>query len=234
MKERIQKILAARGVASRRAAEKMILDGRVSCNGLVCSLGESADADVDLILLDGKPIPSREAYIYIMLNKPRGYVTSMSDEKGRKDVSALVADCPARVYPVGRLDMDSEGLLLFTNDGDFANRMMHPSHEVDKIYRVFVTGYTEAGMKRLSEPIVLDGYQIRKPTVKLINTKHDCAELFITIHEGRNRQVRRMCAAAGMQVNRLVRVQEGNLKLSGLAVGKWRYLSKEELRLLTH
>ena len=233
MKERIQKILATRGVASRRAAEKMILDGRVTCNGVVCSLGESADADVDLILLDGKPIPSREAYIYIMLNKPRGYVTSMSDEKGRKDVSALVADCPTRVYPVGRLDMDSEGLLLFTNDGDFANRMMHPSHEVDKIYRVSVTGYSETGLQQLSEPIVLDGYQIRKPTVMLINAKQDRAELFITIHEGRNRQVRRMCAAAGMQVTRLVRIQEGNLKLSGLEVGKWRYLSQEELKLLT-
>lgn len=234
MKERVQKILAARGVASRRAAEKMILDGRVSCNGVVCSLGESADADVDLILLDGKPIPSREAYIYIMLNKPRGYVTSMSDEKGRKDVSELVADCPMRVYPVGRLDMDSEGLLLFTNDGDFANRMMHPSHEVDKIYRVSVTGFSEAGLLRLSEPIVLDGYQIRIPTVKLIDAKQDRAELLITIHEGRNRQVRRMCATAGMQVTRLVRVQEGKLKLNELSIGKWRYLSEEELQLLAH
>lgn len=234
MKERIQKILAARGVASRRAAEKLILDGRVSCNGVVCSLGESADADVDVILLDGKPIPSREAYIYIMLNKPRGYVTSMSDEKGRKDVSILVADCPVRVYPVGRLDMDSEGLLLFTNDGDFANRMMHPSHEVDKIYRVSVTGYSDAGLLRLSEPIVLDGYQIRRPTVRLINAKQDRAELLITIHEGRNRQVRRMCAAAGMQVTRLVRVQEGKLKLNELPIGKWRYLSEEELKLLMH
>lgn len=233
MNERIQKILASRGVASRRAAEKMILDGRVTCNGSVCTLGESADAEIDLILLDGKPLPSRDAYIYIMLHKPRGYVTTMSDEKGRKDVSALVADCPGRVYPVGRLDMESEGLLLFTNDGDFANRMMHPSHEVTKVYRVFVTGYSPAALARVGEPIVLDGYRIRKPSVALINSNGDKAELSVIIHEGRNRQVRRMCASAGMKVTRLIRVQEGKLDLGGLQCGKWRYLSQEEIKMLT-
>lgn len=232
MKERIQKILASRGIASRRAAEIMILDGRVTCNGRVCTLGESADVNIDQIFLDGKPLPSRDAYIYIALNKPRGYVTTMSDEKGRRDVSTLVADCGARVYPVGRLDMDSEGLLLFTNDGDFANRMMHPSHEVDKLYHVYVTGYSQEAFKRVAEPIVLDGYRIRKPSVKLICCNGEKAELYITIHEGRNRQVRRMCAAAGMKVTRLIRVQEGALQLGGLEKGKWRYLTQEEVKLL--
>ena len=229
MKERIQKILAARGVASRRAAEKMILDGRVSCNDVICTLGDVADLAEDVILLDGLPIPPESPQIYIMLHKPKGYVTTMSDEQGRKDVSLLVADCPARVYPVGRLDMDSEGLLLFTNNGEFANRMMHPSHEVDKIYKVSVTGYSEAALKRLAEPIILDGYKIRKPAISMIQNRADRAELFITIHEGRNRQVRRMCAAAGMTVTRLIRVQEGNAKLGDLPSGKWRYLTEDEI-----
>lgn len=232
MKERLQKIIANRGVASRRAAEKMILEGRVSCNGVICMLGESADTEHDLICLDGKPLTAHSKQVYIMLNKPRGYVTTMSDEKGRKDVSMLVADCPERVYPVGRLDMDSEGLLLFTNDGEFANRMMHPSHEVDKIYRVSVTGYSADALVRVAEPIELDGYRIRRPNIKLIRCSGDKAELFITIHEGRNRQVRRMCAAAGMKVNRLIRVQEGKLLLNDLPCGKWRYLTEEEVQML--
>lgn len=232
MKERLQKIIANHGVASRRAAEKMILDGRVSCNGVICMLGDSADNEHDLICIDGKPLTARSKHVYIMLNKPRGYVTTMSDEKGRKDVSMLVADCSERVYPVGRLDMDSEGLLLFTNDGEFANRMMHPSHEVDKIYCVSVTGYSADALIRVAEPIELDGYRIRKPNIELIRCSGDKAELFITIHEGRNRQVRRMCAAAGMKVNRLIRVQEGKLPLNDLPCGKWRYLNEEEVQLL--
>ena len=232
MRERIQKILASRGVCSRRAAEKMILEGRVSCNGITCVLGESADLDIDIVLLDGKPIPSLSESIYIMLNKPRGFVTTMSDNKGRKDVSLLVADCCARVYPIGRLDMDSEGLLLFTNDGNFANRLMHPSHEVDKIYRVDVTGYSADALKQLMEPIVLDGYRIRKPTVKVVSSDGDKAVLLITIHEGRNRQVRRMCSAAGMCVTRLVRVQEGTVKLGDLPSGKWRYLREDEIDMI--
>lgn len=232
MKERIQKILASRGVASRRAAEKMILDGRVSCNGQTCVLGMTADEDVDIILLDGKELPSKSEHTYIMLNKPRGFVTTMADEKGRKDVSHLVKDCPHRVYPIGRLDMDSEGLLLFTNNGDFANYMMHPSHNVDKVYKVEVTGYSPEALIQVSQPIELDGYMIHKPDVKLIRVNNDRAELYITIHEGRNRQVRRMCAAAGMEVRRLIRVQEGKLKLGNLPRGKWRYLTQEEIQSL--
>ena len=167
MKERLQKILSARGVSSRRKAEELILAGRVSCNGDICQLGDSADPDTDTILVDGKPLPSQREYIYIMLHKPRGYVTTLSDEKGRKNAAQLVADCGTRVYPVGRLDMDSEGLLLFTNDGDFANLLMHPKHEVNKTYRVSVTGYTEEALHRLKQPVTLDGYTIRPPKVLL-------------------------------------------------------------------
>ncbi|MBP3672500.1 MAG: rRNA pseudouridine synthase [Oscillospiraceae bacterium] len=231
MTERLQKILASRGVCSRRKAEELIAAGRVTCNGQVAKLGDSADPEIDKILLDGKPLPSDEGYVYILLNKPRGYVTTLSDEKGRPNAAQLVADCGKRVYPVGRLDMDSEGLLLFTNDGEFANSLMHPRHEVNKTYVVVVRGYTDAGLERLKQPVMLDGYMIRKPEVKLIHRSNttDRAELQVTIHEGRNRQVRRMCDMAGMNVTRLTRICEGALQLGKLAPGKWRYLTPEEV-----
>lgn len=232
MTQRIQKIISSSGVASRRKAEALILAGRVTCNGSVCLLGESADPDIDTILLDGKPLPSGDAYTYIMLHKPRGYVTTMSDEKGRKDVSLLVSDCETRVYPVGRLDMDSEGLLIFTNDGDFANRLMHPKHEIDKIYRVLVSGYSEDALERLGQPVVLDGYMISKPKVSFVSQKGNETWLEVVIHEGRNRQVRRMCAAAGLTVHRLVRVGEGAVKLGDLPLGKWRKLTDTEVEEL--
>ena len=233
MTERIQKILAARGVCSRRKAEEYINAGRVSVNGITAQLGDSADPNADEILLDGKLLPSRPEYVYIMLHKPRGYVTTLSDEKGRKNAAQLVTDCGARVYPVGRLDMDSEGLLLFTNDGDFANMLMHPKHEVNKTYKVTVTGYSAENLKRLSMPVTLDGYTIRKPDVKLIRVlSDDRALLLVTIHEGRNRQVRRMCDLAGMQVTRLVRVSEGPLKLADLKSGTWWYLTEQEIEQL--
>ena len=230
--ERLQKILSARGVCSRRQAEKMIEAGRVTCNGTVCKLGDSADADIDLILVDGKPLPSAGGQVYIMLHKPRGFVTTLKDEKGRKDAAQLVADCGQRVYPVGRLDMDSEGLLLFTNDGAWANKLMHPSHEVDKIYHVSVTGCTPEGLEKLKIPVELDGYLIKTPSVEVLNRFDDKTVLRVTIHEGRNRQVRRMCALAGMEVRRLVRVQEGGLQLGDLSCGCWRYLSDEEIASL--
>ncbi len=233
--ERIQKILAAAGVASRRKAEEMIAAGRVTCNGKVCTLGESADPDADVILLDGKPIPSKGNHVYILLHKPRGYVTTMSDERSRKTVADLVSDCPCRVFPIGRLDMDSEGLLLMTNDGDFANKLMHPSHEVNKTYSVTVRGCSESAIEQLKKPIVLDGYKIHPPKVSLVsalNENTDSAQLLVTIHEGRNRQVRRMCAAAGMKVMRLVRISEGKLQLGDLPSGKWRYLTKDEIEAL--
>ena len=234
MMERLQKILASRGVCSRRKAEEMIAAGRVTCNGTVAKLGDSADPDQDEILLDGIALPSQDDHVYILLNKPRGYVTTLSDEKGRKNAAQLVADCGKRVYPVGRLDMDSEGLLLFTNDGEFANNLMHPKHEVNKTYRVVVRGYTDAGFEKLKEPVTLDGYTIRKPDVVLEHKSQtsDRAELLVTIHEGRNRQVRRMCDLAGMKVLRLIRISEGNLRLGRLPSGKWRYLTAEEVASL--
>lgn len=232
MKDRIQKVLSRRGVASRRQAEQMILQGRVSCNGTACTLGQSVDPEIDAVLVDGKPLPSPDKHLYIMLNKPKGYVTTLSDEKGRKNVAQLVSDCGSRVYPVGRLDMDSEGLLLFTNDGEFANRMMHPSHEVKKIYRVNVKGYSAENFQRLRQPIYMDGRKIQPPELKLLQSEGDTGVLLITIHEGRNRQVRRMCAKANMQVKRLLRVQEGCLSLGDLPAGKWRHLTQDELEAL--
>ena len=232
MTERLQKILASRGVASRRKAEEMIQQGRVTCNGQVARLGDSADPDVDEILLDGKPLPSRTGFVYIMLNKPRGFVTTLSDEKGRRNVAELVADCGTRVYPVGRLDMDSEGLLLFTNDGAFVDRMMHPKHEIEKTYEVWVTAYRPGGEELLRRPITLDGYTIRPPKVVLKSAKDDKALMRVTIHEGRNRQVRRMCQAAGMNVTRLRRISEDSLALGSLPLGKWRYLMEDEVEKL--
>lgn len=232
MKERLQKILSARGVASRRKAEEMITQGRVTVNGETASLGDSADPDVDAILVDGSALPSRNGFVYIMLNKPRGYVTTLSDEKGRKNAAQLVADCGVRVYPIGRLDMDSEGLLLFTNDGEFANQLMHPKHEVNKTYDTWVTGYVTGAEEILKRPIILDGYTIKTPGVILLYADGDKAKLRITIHEGRNRQVRRMCQAAGMHVTRLRRISEGALRLGELASGSWRYLTENELALL--
>lgn len=229
MAERIQKILAARGLASRREAERWITAGRVSCNGHICTLGDVADPEQDLLLLDGKPIPDYGRRVYIMLNKPRGYVTTLRDEKGRKNVTMLTADCPERVYPVGRLDMDSEGLLLLTNDGEFANRLMHPSHEISKTYLVTVAGYHDRAVELLRRPIMLDGYMIHPPVVDLIQSDNGTAQLRVTIHEGRNRQVRRMCAAAGMRVRKLQRISEGDLRLGDLPLGKWRYLTENEI-----
>lgn len=232
MQQRLQKVLSARGVTSRRKAEEMINQGKVTVNGKVASLGDSADPDVDVITVDGKPLPAAQQAVYIMLHKPRGYVTTLSDEKGRDTATELVADCGVRVYPVGRLDMDSEGLLLFTNDGERANAWMHPSHEVTKTYEVWVKGFVPGAEVAVAQPIELDGRRIRRPKVALLQSSGNRAKLRITIHEGRNRQVRRMCEAAGMTVTRLKRTQEGALTLGNLPLGKWRYLTPEEVALL--
>lgn len=233
MKERLQKILSSRGVASRRAAEQMISEGRVTVNGRTAALGESADVLEDEILLDGTPLPEKQETVYLMLNKPRGYVTTLSDEKGRQNAAELVAGCGLRVYPVGRLDMDSEGLLLFTNDGTFANALMHPKKEVEKVYEVWIRGYHDAVAALLRRPVMLDGYRIKPPKVKLLRVDGDKAKLLITIHEGRNRQIRRMCEEAGCSVTRLRRIAEGSVKLGQLPLGKWRYLTEEEIAGLT-
>ena len=229
MRERLQKILSARGVASRRKAEQMIQNGAVSVNGVTAALGDSADPELDRICVNGQPLPTGQRFVYILLNKPRGYVTTLSDEKGRPNAAQLVADCGTRVYPVGRLDMDSEGLLLFTNDGAFANALTHPKQEVEKIYEVWTVGYAPGGEEKLSRPIVLDGYRIRPPKVVLLSADGEKAKFRVTIHEGRNRQIRRMCEAAGMRCTRLRRIQEGSLRLGDLPCGAWRYLTPEEI-----
>ena len=229
MRERLQKILSARGVASRRKAELMIQNGAVSVNGVTAALGDSADPELDRICVNGQPLPTGQRFVYILLNKPRGYVTTLSDEKGRPNAAQLVADCGIRVYPVGRLDMDSEGLLLFTNDGAFANALTHPKQEVEKIYEVWAVGYAPGGEEKLSRPIVLDGYRIRPPKVVLLSANGEKAKFRVTIHEGRNRQIRRMCEAAGMRCTRLRRIQEGSLRLGNLPCGAWRYLTPEEV-----
>ena len=233
MTERLQKILASRGVCSRRKAEELLNAGRVSVNGVTAKLGESADPELDEILLDGKPLPSKSEYVYIMLNKPRGFVTTLSDEKGRKNAAQLVADCGVRVYPVGRLDMDSEGLLLLTNDGDLTNRLTHPKHEIPKIYHVKIRGaVTAEQIKALSRPMEIDGYTILPVKTELISFKDDTSTLRMTLYEGRNRQIRKMCETQSLNILRLCRVAIGDVKLGNLAPGKWRYLTRAQVDYL--
>lgn len=232
MKERLQKILSARGVTSRRRAEEWILAGRLQIDGRVAGLGDQADPAVQEILLDGRPLPEPDRLLYMMLNKPRGYVSTLRDQKGRPDAARLVSDCGCRVWPVGRLDMDSEGLLLFTNDGDFCQAVTHPSCQVDKDYLVWVRGYTRQGEQALGRPVTLDGYTIRPPRVRLLQRHGETACLEVIIHEGRNRQIRRMCDLAGMQVTRLQRMGEGPLRLGDLPLGAWRHLTAQELTLI--
>lgn len=232
MKERLQKLLSAAGVCSRRAAEGYIEAGRVTVNGQAARLGDKADPDLDEVRLDGKPVPSRAEPVYLLLNKPRGYVTTLSDEKGRKTVAELTADCGVRVYPVGRLDLDSEGLLLLTNDGELAQRLTHPREEVEKTYHVWVQGPVEGAAERLSRVTDLEGEPIRPARVETLRQGGETAKLSVTIHEGKNRQVRRMCAACGLEVRRLRRVREHTLALGDLPPGSWRRLTAEEIQKL--
>ena len=233
MKERLQKIISASGLMSRRAAEELIAAGKVSVNGVTAALGDKAEAGIDRILVDGKVLPFAGEKLYIMLNQPRGYVTTLSDEKGRKNVSELVKELGIRLYPVGRLDMYSEGLLLMTNDGDFANRLMHPSHQVDKCYHTWVKGEDMGwAVELLRCPMEIDGYVTSPAQVDILELKGEEALLGITIHEGRNRQVRKMCEAAGLKVTRLMRVSEGGVELGTLKSGRWRRLTEEELNML--
>lgn len=235
MKERIQKILSAHGICSRRKAEEWIAAGRVRCNGVVCGLGDTADPDTDSLLLDGKPLPAPAGNVYILLNKPRGYVTTLSDEAGRKSVQDLLTGVPRRVYPVGRLDMHSEGLLLLTNDGEMAHKLMHPSHEVYKQYLVKLTPDRE-GLPSpeipLSQPIRLEGELLLPARCRLLARTETGYVMTIAIRQGKNRQIRRMCAACGYTVNALKRVAEGSVKLGDLPSGAWRYLTRDEVEYL--
>ena len=231
---RIQKALSEAGVASRRAAEELVRQGRVTVNGRKAEIGQSVNPDRDVIAVDGKRVyfTRKKQYRYIMMNKPRGYVTTLSDELGRRCVTDLLTGVEERVYPIGRLDMDSEGLLLFTNDGQLADRLMHPRANVGKTYEVTVEGDWRGGEALLARPIVLDGYRIHPPSVRLLRGEGSRAVFEITIREGRNRQIRRMCEAAGLRVLRLRRTQEGTLRLGMLPPGKWRELTKEEIESL--
>lgn len=230
MAERLQKLISAAGLMSRRAAEECISAGRVTVNGRVVSLGDRADEELDLILVDGRPLPRHGARTYIMLNKPRGYVTTMSDEKGRRDVTELVRGL-GRVYPVGRLDMYSEGLLIMTDDGDFANTLMHPSHNFKKTYRTWVQG-EDVGLavEYLRGELDIGDCIVRAESVDIERLIPGGAVLLITIGEGRNRQVRKMCACCGLKVTRLMRISEGGLELGDLPPGKWRHLTEEEIQ----
>ena len=232
MAERLQKLIAQSGLCSRRRAEELLSAGRVTVDGVVAALGDKADPAVQTIAVDGKVLCFAEEKIYLMLHKPRGYVTTLSDEKGRRTAADLVADCGVRVYPVGRLDMDSEGLLLFTNDGDFMQTMTHPKHQVDKVYEVTVTGEVDGAEMRLAAVTDLDGEPIIPAQVTELERRGGQALLRVVIHQGKNRQIRRMCAQVGLTVKRLRRVAEESLALGDLPAGKWRYLTKDEIDTL--
>jgi len=230
---RLQKFMADCGVASRRKAEEMIAQGRVKVNGRPAAIGDKVDAKKDLVTVDGERIGSGDKKVYIMLHKPRGFITTMSDEKDRKCVAELVSEIPERVYPVGRLDKDSEGILLMTNDGNFANTISHPSGHVPKLYRVTVRpSVTEDMLTQMSVGMVIDGQKTAPCTVRVIQEEKGRVVLEIVLNEGRNRQIRKMCEQLGLEVARLKRVSIGSVKLGMLQPGQWRELTPEEVQRL--
>lgn len=232
MTERVQKLIAAGGLCSRRTAEAWIEAGRVTVNGHRIALGDRADPDTDIIKVDGRAVNVRARKVYLMLHKPRGFVTTLSDERGRRTAAELVRGCGTRVYPVGRLDRDSEGLLLFTNDGALAQHLLHPSHQVDKVYEVTVTGGLTGAASRLAAVDELDGEAIVPAQVRELSRTGEKAVLEVIIHQGKKRQIRRMCARVGLEVVRLKRVAEDGLTLGDLPCGHWRYLTGEELDII--
>lgn len=233
-KVRLQKFIADSGLMSRRAAEKEIELGNVSVNGHVASLGTKVDPKNDNITFKGKKIKyEKNEYLYIMMNKPRGYLSSTSDDRDRKCVTDLLTGVNVRVYPVGRLDLISEGMLLLTNDGELKNRLTHPSHSISKVYRVKVgEKVTDEQYEILTSELIIDGYKIKPVDVVVQEEDESGTVLKMTLHEGRNRQIRKMCEQAELTVKRLSRVSIGNLKLGGLPVGKWRYLDQKEVDYL--
>ena len=232
---RLQKIIAETGLCSRRKAEELISSGKVKVNGHTAGLGDKADPNKDIITVDGERlyISRKKSYRYIMLNKPRGYVTSMSDELDRRVVTDLLDGVGERVYPIGRLDRNSEGRLLFTNDGSFANDVMHPSRHISKTYRVTVRpDINDDQLVRLSEGVEIDGRKTAPATVLVLEKQQGRVVLQMTIHEGRNRQIRKMCEAVGLEVARLKRTSVGPVKLGMLQPGEWRDLKPDELRAI--
>lgn len=234
-KIRIQKFFTDCGVLSRRAAEEEIKAGRVKINGAVAEVGQKIDPTHDRVEYRGRVIEATQKprFTYVMLNKPRGYLSTVTDDRGRHCVTELVADTGVRLYPVGRLDMDSEGLLLLTNDGELTNRLTHPKHEIPKIYHVKIQGtVTAEQIKALSKPMDIDGYTILPVKTELVSVKDDTSTLRMTLFEGRNRQIRKMCETQSLQILRLCRVAIGEVKLGNLAPGKWRYLTRTQVDYL--
>jgi 23S rRNA pseudouridine2605 synthase len=234
-KVRIQKIIAESGFCSRRKAEEFIAAGKVTVNGRKATLGDKALAGKDLIVVDGIKLepPRKRTLYYIMLHKPRGYVTTMNDELDRKCVTDLIKGVPERVYPVGRLDKNSEGMLLLTNDGAFANDIMHPSRHVAKTYRVTVRpDISDEQLVKLASGVEIDGRMTAECSVVVLDKQPGRVVLQMTIHEGRNRQIRKMCEAVGLEVARLKRTSIGPLKLGMLKPGEWRELKPDELRAI--
>lgn len=231
---RLQKFISDAGVMSRRAAEEEIKNGNIAVNGHVATLGMKINPRKDLVTYRGKKIAyEKREYTYIMMNKPRGYLSSTSDDRGRKCITDLLLGIDARVYPVGRLDLVSEGMILLTDDGELKNRLTHPSHSLPKVYRVKVGGaVSESQYDTLTSPLEIDGYTIKPVTVSIGESDESGTVLKMTLVEGRNRQIRKMCEIAGLTVKRLSRISIGNLKLNNLPVGKWRYLEKEEVDYL--
>lgn len=232
---RVSKYFTDCGILSRRTAEEEIHRGNITVNGKTAEIGQKIDPEKDVVSYKGKTvrIPAKKTYHYIMLNKPRGFVTTMSDDKGRHSVTELISGVGTRVYPIGRLDMDSNGLLLLTDDGELTNRLTHPSHDIPKIYLVTVAGrITEQQLVTLKSPLVLDGYRIRPVEVQIVRSDSQVTLLRMTLFEGRNRQIRRMCEIAGLKIKALTRVAIGAVKLGDLPDGAWRYLSNKEIQIL--
>lgn len=230
---RLQKYLSSCGVASRRKAEELILAGAVKVNGQIVALGEKIDPQTDRVTLHGKRVQQSEQPVYLMLNKPRGFVTTMADEQGRKCVADLVKDAPARVYPVGRLDRNSEGLLLMTNDGEFANIIMHPRSHVAKTYRVTVRPpVSEDQLVTMATGVPLDGRDTLPCEIEVLTKEEERVVLRFTLYEGRNREIRRLCEAVGLTVMRLKRTAIDTLTLGMLPQGKWRLLTQDEVKRL--
>ncbi|MCL1835043.1 MAG: rRNA pseudouridine synthase [Oscillospiraceae bacterium] len=230
--ERLQKIITARGAASRREAERLIQEGRVTVNGIAARIGDRADPAADEIRIDGALLKPSDKPLYIMLNKPRGYITTAKDDRGRQTAVDLVSGAGARVYPVGRLDMESEGLLLLTNDGDFANSVMHPSNNKIKLYEVRVTGNIAEGARLMRGPVSIGDHIVKAESIAIKSEDTRGGVLTVGIVEGRNRQVRRMCESCSLKVLSLKRIAIGSLELGSLKAGAWRHLTKEEVAAL--
>lgn len=232
---RLQKFFTDCDVLSRRAAEEEIKNGKVLVNGIRAEIGQKIDPETDVVEYNGKKIkpPQKNIYKYVVLNKPRGYLSTVTDDRGRHCVTELVADVGTRLYPIGRLDMDSEGLLLLTNDGALTYKLTHPRHEIPKIYHVKIEGKVGVEqIKALASPMEIDGYKILPVKTETVTAKNEYTVLRMTLYEGRNRQIRKMCEAQGLQILRLCRVAIGTLELGNLTPGKWRYLTKSQVEYL--